>query len=110
MRISDGSSDVCSSDLLAPGISRSRHQSHTDNLGEYHMHKRPLLLNLFVAAGVSMQVASPASAQRETGEEAFATTRKPMPAELAEAPATRRIEPPSHDPTLVFFSDYPCPL
>src|SRR3546814_13957912 len=110
MRISDGSSDVCSSDLLAPGISRSRHQSHTDNLGEYHMHKRPLLLNLFVAAGVSMAVAAPASAQRETGEEAFAKARNAMIAELADDPAAWRIEPQSYDLTLVVFTDYHHPL
>src|SRR3546814_16055475 len=74
------------------------------------MHKRPLLLNLFVAAGVSMAVAAPASAQRETGEEAFAKARNAMIAELAEDPAARRIEPQSYDLTLVVFTDYQCPF
>ena len=59
------------------------------------MHKRPLLLNFLLAAGVSMAVAVPATAQQETGEEAFAKARNAMIAELAEDPAARRIEPQS---------------
>src|SRR3546814_19404067 len=74
------------------------------------MHIRPLLLNLFVAAGVSMAVAAPESAQRETGEEAFAKARNAMIAELAEDPEARRTEPQSYDLTLVVFTDYQCPF
>src|SRR3546814_6198255 len=57
-----------------------------------------------------MAVAAPASAQRETGEEAFAKARNSMIAELAEDPAARRIEPQSDDLTLVVFTDYQCPF
>ena len=74
------------------------------------MHKRPLLLNFLLAAGVSMAVAVPATAQQETGEEAFAKARNAMIAELAEDPAARRIEPQSYDLTLVVFTDYQCPF
>ena len=74
------------------------------------MHKRPLLLNFLLAAGVSMAVAVPATAQQETGEEAFAKARNAMIAELAEDPAARRIEPQSYDLSLVVFTDYQCPF
>src|SRR3546814_3090890 len=57
-----------------------------------------------------MAVAAPASAQRETGEEAFAKARHAMIAQLAEDPAARLIEPQSYDLTLVVFTDYQCPF
>ena len=57
-----------------------------------------------------MAVAVPATAQQETGEEAFAKARNAMIAELAEDPAARRIEPQSYDLTLVVFTDYQCPF
>ena len=74
------------------------------------MHKRPLLLNLLVAAGLSMAVAAPVSAQQETGEDAFAEARNAMIAGLAEDPAARQIKPVSYDLTLVVFTDYQCPF
>src|SRR3546814_16336003 len=74
------------------------------------MHKRPLLLNLLVAAGLSMAVAAPVLAQQETGEDAFAEARNAMIAGLAEDPAARQIRPVSYDLTLVVFTDYQCPF
>src|SRR3546814_489525 len=74
------------------------------------MHKRPLLLNLLVAAGLSMAVAAPVLAQQATGEDAFAEARNTMIAGLSEDPAARQIRPVSYDLTLVVFTDYQCPF